>query len=71
MVVLELRLEARIVNHVRRRAKSRNNVGGEECIIFGSEVLWVGRPVEEGSQSVACSRIPECEALFRAVGRLG
>ena len=71
MIVLELGLEAGRIYHVRRRAESRNNVGVEETIIFHLEVLWVGRPFEEGSQRVACGCIPECKTAFWAMGRLG
>lgn len=71
MIVLELGLEAGRIYHVGRGSKSRNNEGSEETIIFHLEVLWVGRPFEEGSQRVACGRIPECKAAFRAVGGLG
>jgi len=71
VVVLELRLEAGRIYHVRGWAESRNNVGGEESIIFGAEVLWVGGPLEEGSERVACGRIPECEAVFGAMRGLG
>jgi hypothetical protein len=71
MIVLELGLEAGRIYHVRRRAETRNNVGGEEIIVFDLEVLGVGRPFEEGSQRVACGRIPECKPPFRAMGGLG
>jgi hypothetical protein len=56
---------------MRRWSESRNNVGGEESIIFDAEVLGVGRPVEECSQRIACGRIPECVPLSRAMGGLG
>jgi hypothetical protein len=56
---------------MRRRPQSRNNVGSEESMIFVLEVLRVGCPIEEGSQRIARSRIPECKSLFRAVGFLG
>ena len=71
VIVLELGLKAGWVYHVRRRPESRDNEGSEEIIIFGLEVLGVGRPFEEGSQRVACGRIPECNAALRAVGGLG
>lgn len=71
MIVLELGLEAGRVYHVRRRSESGDNEGSEETIIFNLEVLWVGRPFEEGSQRVACGRIPECNTTFWAMGGLG
>jgi len=71
MVILELRLEADRVYHMRSRSQSRDDVGSEESMIFGLEVLRVGGPIEEGLQRVARSRIPECNSVFSAVGCLG
>jgi len=71
VIVLELGLEARRVYHMRRRSEPRDNEGSEEVIIFGLEMLRVGRPFKEGSERVACGRIPECKAAFRAIGGLG